>query len=101
MYLHTSLLICYECTVHHVNVYPPSTLQNRGASHRIAEYKVWQRLGYHVLTIDYRGYGDTVMNGTIGETTLVEDSKAAIKLVRQAHLRLRFLAFHFEYSVFH
>ena len=59
--------------------------QNRGASHRIAEYKVWQRLGYHVLTIDYRGYGDTVMNGTLGETTLVEDSKAAIKLVRQAY----------------
>ena len=45
---------------------------------------MWQRLGYHVLTIDYRGYGDTVMNGTLGETTLVEDSKAAIKLVRQA-----------------
>ena len=59
-------------------------LQNRGASHRIAEYKVWQRLGYHVLTIDYRGYGDTVMNGTIGERTLVEDSKAAIKLIRHA-----------------
>ena len=36
------------------------------------------------MTIDYRGYGDTVMNGTLGETTLVEDSKAAIKLVRQA-----------------
>ena len=46
---------------------------------------MWQRLGYHVLTIDYRGYGDTVMIGTLGETTLVEDSKAAIKLVRQAY----------------
>ena len=46
---------------------------------------MWQRLGYHVLTIDYRGYGDTLMNGTLGETTLVEDSKAAIKLVRQAY----------------
>jgi len=58
--------------------------KNRGASHRIAAYKVWQRLGYHVLTIDYRGFGDSVMNGTIGETTLVEDSKAAIKLIRDA-----------------
>ena len=62
--------------------------QNRGASHRLAEYKVWQRLGYYVLTIDYRGYGDTRMNGTIGETTLVEDSKAAIKLVRHAQVGL-------------
>ena len=64
--------------------------QNRGASHRLAEYKVWQRLGYYVLTIDYRGYGDTIMNGTLSETTLVEDSKAAIKLIRHAILYLPF-----------
>ena len=28
--------------------------QNRGASHRIAAYKIFQSLGYYTLTMDYR-----------------------------------------------
>ena len=32
--------------------------------------------------MDYRGYGDSTMSGPINETTVVEDAKAAIKLIR-------------------
>ena len=45
-------------------------------------YKL-QSLGYYTLTIDYRGYGDSVMSLPLNETTLVEDAKAAIRLVRR------------------
>jgi len=58
--------------------------KNRGASHRIAAYKIFQRWGYYTLTVDYRGYGDSIMSFPINETTVVEDAKAAIKLVRDS-----------------
>jgi hypothetical protein len=32
----------------------PLILQNRGAKHRLAAYRVWQSLGFYTLTIDYR-----------------------------------------------
>ena len=56
--------------------------QNRGAAHRLAAYRVWQSLSCHTLTLDYRGYGDSVMAAQLGESTVVEDAKTAIKLVR-------------------
>ena len=34
----------------------PASLQNRGAAHRVAAYKIWQSLGCHTLTLDYRWY---------------------------------------------
>ena len=30
------------------------SVQNRGASHRIAAYKIFQSFGYYTLTMDYR-----------------------------------------------
>jgi len=56
--------------------------KNRGAGHRIAAYKIFQSLGCHTLTLDYRGYGDSVMSWSLNETTLVEDAKAAIRFIR-------------------
>ena len=56
--------------------------KNRGAAHRVAAYKKFQSLGCYTLTVDYRGYGDSIMSQTINETTLVEDAKAAIKFIR-------------------
>merc|ERR1719342_1057102 len=32
--------------------------------------------------MDYRGYGDSVMKSPLSESTVVEDAKAAIKLIR-------------------
>ena len=48
----------------------------------MAAYKVWQSLGCYTLTVDYRGYGDSVMTQNINETTLVQDAKASIKFIR-------------------
>jgi len=56
--------------------------KNRGASHRLAAYKIFQKWGYHTLTVDYRGYGDSIMSHPLNETTVVEDAKAAVKLLR-------------------
>jgi len=56
--------------------------KNRGAAHRVAAYKIFQSLGCYTLTVDYRGYGDSIMSQPINETTLVEDAKAAIKFIR-------------------
>ena len=58
--------------------------KNRGAAHRLAAYKIFQNLGYYTLTVDYRGYGDSVMSFPLNETTVVEDAKAAIKLIRDS-----------------
>jgi len=58
--------------------------KNRGASHRIAAYKIFQSFGYYTLTMDYRGYGDSIMSFPLNETTVVEDAVAAIRLVRDS-----------------
>ena len=56
--------------------------KNRGAAHRVAAYKIFQSLGCYTLTVDYRGWGDSIMSQPINETTLVEDAKASIKFIR-------------------
>jgi len=57
--------------------------KNRGAAHRLAAYKIFQSLGCYTLTVDYRGYGDSIMTQPLNETTLVQDAKAAIKFIRE------------------
>ncbi|KAM7536018.1 hypothetical protein Aperf_G00000091922 [Anoplocephala perfoliata] len=53
---------------------------NRAQSHRVEVYKFLSRLGYHVMTIDYRGFGDSG-GCPKGETDVVAD---AISLLRYA-----------------
>ena len=48
----------------------------------MAAYKIFQSLGCYTLTVDYRGWGDSIMSQPINETTLVQDGKAAIKFIR-------------------
>jgi len=57
--------------------------KNRGASHRIAAYKTFQKLGFYTLTLDYRGYGDSVKVGEMSESTIVEDALVAIRELRK------------------
>merc|ERR1711872_537713 len=57
--------------------------KNRGAAHRIAAYKTFQKLGFHTLTLDYRGYGDSVKVGEMSESTIVEDALIAIRELRK------------------
>ena len=50
---------------------------NRSQSHRVALYKEFLSLGYYVLSIDYRGYGDST-NLSPTEQTVVTDARAGL-----------------------
>ena len=63
--------------------------KNRGAAHRIAAYKTFQKLGFHTLTIDYRGYGDSIKVGDLSESSVVNDALMAIRGLRR-HLGNKF-----------
>jgi len=53
----------------------------RAGWHRIQLYKVLTSAGFHVITFDYRGYGDSP--GSPSEDGLVHDSVAVFKWIKQ------------------
>ena len=53
--------------------------KNRGASHRVAAYQLFQKQGYHTLTLDPRGYGDSTISSEINETSVVKDAVMAMR----------------------
>jgi len=56
-------------------LYLHGNMGSRALSHRIKMYQKLSKLGYHILAIDYRGFGDS--DGFPTEEGLVEDSKVA------------------------
>ena len=50
---------------------------NRSQTHRVSLYKVFLSLGYYVLSIDYRGYGDST-NIAPTEQSVVSDARAGL-----------------------
>ena len=52
----------------------------RGTGHRVQFYKFLSGRGYHVVTFDYRGYGDSVCSPS--ERGMMEDSLLAWRWVR-------------------
>ena len=54
---------------------------NRSQSHRVGLYKLLIKLGYYVLAIDYRGFGDS-SPVKLSETTAVEDARAALSWIQ-------------------
>ncbi|RUS85938.1 hypothetical protein EGW08_006341 [Elysia chlorotica] len=53
----------------------------RGSHHRVQLYKLLASLDFHVITIDYRGYGDS--SGTPSEEGVVKDSYFIYKWLKQ------------------
>ncbi|XP_031832490.1 lysophosphatidylserine lipase ABHD12 isoform X2 [Nomia melanderi] len=53
---------------------------NRASGHRLELYKLFQSLDYHVISFDYRGYGDSEVV-ELSEVGVVEDSKYALEWV--------------------
>ena len=53
---------------------------NRSQPHRVGLYKLLIKLGYYVLTIDYRGFGDS-SPVKLSERTVVEDARAALSWI--------------------
>lgn len=59
-----------------VILYLHGNAETRSQYHRRALYVLFQKMGYFVLAIDYRGYGDSSWVSTT-QTTMVQDAKAA------------------------
>ncbi|XP_034352570.1 lysophosphatidylserine lipase ABHD12 isoform X1 [Arvicanthis niloticus] len=57
---------------HAIILYLHGNAGTRGGDHRVELYKVLSSLGYHVVTFDYRGWGDSV--GTPSERGMTYDA---------------------------
>ncbi|XP_027131289.1 lysophosphatidylserine lipase ABHD12 isoform X3 [Larimichthys crocea] len=59
-------------SAHHLILYLHGNAGTRGGDHRVQLYKVLSSLGYHVVTFDYRGWGDS--DGSPSEGGMTSDS---------------------------
>jgi abhydrolase domain-containing protein 12 len=59
-----------------VILYLHGNASTRSQYHRRALYRLFQKMGYYVLAIDYRGYGDSSWLSP-SQSSMVEDAKAA------------------------
>ncbi|KAM9466374.1 lysophosphatidylserine lipase ABHD12-like [Clarias gariepinus] len=57
---------------HPVILYLHGKAGNRGSDDRVKLYKVFSSLGYHVVAVDYRGWGDS--EGSSSESGLTQDA---------------------------
>jgi len=65
-----------------VILYLHGNSETRAQYHRRALYILFQKMGYHVLAIDYRGYGDSSKT-TLSQTSMVEDANSAFKWLEE------------------
>ena len=65
-----------------VILYLHGNAETRAQYHRRELYKIFQKMGYHVLAIDYRGYGDS-SKITPCQTTMVKDANAAVDWLKK------------------
>ncbi|XP_028844531.1 lysophosphatidylserine lipase ABHD12 isoform X4 [Denticeps clupeoides] len=74
----------YERTLqsaHPVMLYLHGNAGTRGGDHRVQLYKVLSSLGYHVVTFDYRGWGDS--EGSPSERGMTADAHFLYQWVKQ------------------
>ncbi|XP_048125214.1 lysophosphatidylserine lipase ABHD12 [Alosa alosa] len=74
----------YEGTLqsfHPVMLYLHGNAGTRGGDHRVQLYKVLSSLGYHVVTFDYRGWGDS--EGSPSEKGMTSDAHFIYQWVKQ------------------
>jgi len=64
-----------------VFLYLHGSAGTRTSSHRLRLYRLLNRVNYHVVALDYRGYGDSV-GFAENETDLVEDAKAVYSWIK-------------------
>ena len=63
-----------------VVLYLHGNAHNRAQPHRVGLYRQLLSLGYYVLAVDYRGYGDS-SPVELGEASVVADARAALHWV--------------------
>ncbi|KAL3984988.1 Alpha/beta hydrolase family protein [Acanthocheilonema viteae] len=69
-----------EASDNPVIVYLHGNSFDRSQSNRCGLYNVLADIGFHVLALDYRGYGDS--NGSPNENGLIEDAKEIFRYAR-------------------
>jgi abhydrolase domain-containing protein 12 len=67
-------------------IYMHGNSMDRGFSHRVELYKVLTSMGFHIITFDYRSYGDS-SHVELSEDTVVEDGKAVLTWVTDLYRR--------------
>lgn len=65
---------------HPIILYLHGNAGTRAAWHRVQLYKILSKAGFHVVTFDYRGYGDST--GYPSEEGLVDDSLSVYKWIK-------------------
>lgn len=65
---------------HGVILYLHGNAGTRAGWHRVQLYKLLSKAGFHVVTFDYRGYGDS--SGSPSEEGLVEDAVSVFKWLK-------------------
>uniref|UniRef100_A0A3B3V853 Lysophosphatidylserine lipase ABHD12 n=1 Tax=Poecilia latipinna TaxID=48699 RepID=A0A3B3V853_9TELE len=68
-------------SAHPVILYLHGNAGTRGGDHRVQLYKVLSSLGYHVVTFDYRGWGDS--DGSPSERGMTSDALFIYDWLRQ------------------
>ena len=61
-------------------IYMHGNSLDRGFSYRVALYKVLTNMGFHLITFDYRSYGDS-SRVELSEQTVVDDGKTVLRWV--------------------
>lgn len=69
-----------KATSNDIVLYLHGNTASRGASHRVELYKMLRSLNYHVITLDYRGYGDSA-NISPTERGVVYDALAVYQYI--------------------
>lgn len=69
-----------RATTNDIVLYLHGNTASRGASHRVDLYKLLRSLNYHVVTLDYRGYGDSA-NISPTERGVVYDALAVYQYI--------------------
>lgn len=69
-----------RATTNDIVLYLHGNSASRGASHRVEMYQLLRRLNYHVITLDYRGYGDSA-NLSPSERGIVYDALAVYQYI--------------------
>jgi len=65
-----------------VILYLHGNSNNRAGPHRIELYHLLRQMDYHVVTFDYRSYGDSTQQAAPNETNVVIDAKAVYDWVK-------------------
>lgn len=56
---------------------------SRGATHRVEMYQVLRQLGFHVISLDYRGYGDSSNLGPSARSVILDSQMVFQHIVAQ------------------